>query len=273
MKNKISLITIILLFIAIGAEAQFLTKVSIGLKSGINFTIPNASTQFSVFENVNAGENAFDKNYNPFYQNLGTQYAFLFYYAISKKSYISFQPSIYNYSFKYENIYNWTGNDNTLNLTNNFKHNLQYLDLPLLFKYEFTDKKFQPYAQGGLYYGLLLNSTSYITKTETGDFGTFEYEKEALGSNKNFITSNIGILAGLAITYHFKRSKFGIETNFRYGFHNITDTQNRYSNSQITGKYYDIQDDLKLMNLSLSLVYSVSLQCLKKTIPPSHREF
>ncbi len=265
--------TLFLFFIAISTNAQFLTKVSIGIKAGTNFTIVNPVNKFSVIEGFLSETNSYDKEYRKSYNNYGSQFAFLFFYSLSDNMYLSFQPSVFNNRFKYKNVYNWTGSQYNLELTYDFEQSLQYLELPLLFKYEFGSSKLQPYIQLGGYYSLLLNSTKYISKKETGDFGTFESSIENIGSNENYIKSHIGLMAGLGITYKFKRTKIGLESNFRYGFNNITNTKNRYNNNQITGKSYDAPDDIKLMDFSISLVYIVSLKCIKKTIPPKHREY
>ena len=267
MKLKISAIIAVLLLSISISNAQFLTKISVGVKGGVNFTIPSVITSFSTFENLDT-----EKTYGEFYNNFGSQFAFIVNYSLSEKMSLDFCPGIFTNSYKYENMYTWSGSDN-LTTTYNFEHSLQYIDLPLSLKFDFRTKKLQPYIKLGFYYGLLLNSTSYITRNETGDFGTFDYEKEQLGNNNYYINSKIGASGGLGLSYRFVRSKIGLETGFRYGFNNITDSKNRYSNSQITGKYYDIPDDLKFMNLSVSLTYSISLKCVKQTIPPRHREF
>ncbi len=272
MNYKKTFFIIILFFTTQLVNAQFLTKISIGLKAGTNFTIVNPINKYSVFDDIILGSNSFEKEYKQLFSNYGSQFSFLVYYTLSDKFYLSFQPAINNHIFKYENQYNWQNSSSSQILNYAFEQNLQYVDLPLIVKYEFSKRKLQPFAQIGTYYGVLLNSTKNINKTITNDFGSFEYNKEALGSNTNYLRSNIGLIGGFGLTYKFSRSKLGLETNFRYGLHIITDKHNRFLNSQITGKYYDVPDDIKMMNATVSLVYIVSLKCLKQTVPPSHRE-
>ncbi len=273
MKNKIKLVLFILLVSTIGANAQFITKISIGIKGGANFHVPNQINRNSVFEAANTESNLFDKEYEPFYNNVNHQFVFVGYYKLTEKSYISFQPGISCNSINYSNTYQWQGESNTFDSEYVFKHNLQFINLPVLYKYEFLNRRLQPYIQLGVYYDFLANSTSNITKTETTEFGALEYNKESLGANDFYIQSSVGSIGGIGVTYRFKRSKLGIESNFKYGFFNIADTQNRFNNSQITGKYYDTPDDFRIMNASISAIYTVSMECISKTTPPNHREF
>ncbi|MEJ0032052.1 MAG: outer membrane beta-barrel protein [Bacteroidota bacterium] len=44
---------------------------------------------------------------------------------------------------------------------------LDYADLPLLVKYEFTQNKLRPYVQIGAYYSVLINATKSVTVSGT----------------------------------------------------------------------------------------------------------
>ncbi len=248
-------------------------NLTIGLKSGVNFTIVNPTVRYSVFENSeSSGSPIFEKEYEPFIKNLGFQYAFLTYYSLNENFEITFQPGFYNYNYKYMNEYSWTGSQ-AYSVIYDFKHNIRYIDLPLGLKYNLKKKKLNPYLHAGLYYGLRENSTKYITKTENSTLGEYEFEREALGADSTIITSNIGVFAGLGLEYKFKRSKIGIELNYRYGFNTVTRKDYRYKQNTMIGKYYDVPDDIKLMNASIGILYTVSLKCIKKYPLPIYRNY
>ncbi|MEA2041254.1 MAG: outer membrane beta-barrel protein [Bacteroidota bacterium] len=276
--NNMKIYKKLFLFIVFGAilipniNAQFTRQLSFGLKGGINFTFPNTGTEYSVFESSQIGPDQPDpflKEYEPFTQNMASQFAFISSYAFSDKLSISFQPALFHYNFKYMSQYSWTGSQD-YRLQFDFKQNLQYIELPLLLKFDLSDKKLQPYLQLGVHYSLLNKSTKYTTRTEENIYGEFIHDPLSAGTDSSYITSNIGAIGGLGLSYKFKRSKLGIETNFRYGFHNITRKDYRYRDNEITGQFYDAPDDMKLMNLSVNIVYTVSLRCLKSDPLPSY---
>ncbi len=262
-KKQTLLIIFIGILISSNVKSQkFARKLSIGVKAGVNFTIAKSIESYSVFSNSTSGI-AYMKDYEPINKNLGTQFGFIVHYSLTDKLYLSFQASLFNYNFEYFNEYEWSGTQN-YRLHLYFRQNLEYIELPLYVKWEIGKRKIQPYIQGGFYYSLLLKSTKYVERTESSIFGDFEYETESLGSDNSYITSNIGTVAGIGVSYSFKRSKIGLEANFRYGFHNLTRKENRAQNNTLTGKSYDIPDDIKLMNLSINIVYSIALKCIEK---------
>ncbi len=269
-------ITLIFLFsalISFAANSQIMRNFTIGIKSGTNFTIVNTSVKHSIFENSeSANSSIFEKEYGSFIKNVGSQYAFLVYYTFNNNIEFTFQPGLFNYNYKYKNEYNWTGTQD-YSVIYNFKHNIRYIDLPLGIKYNLNWKKYNPYFHAGFYYGLKENSTKYITKTESSSLGEYKFEKEALGADKTVITSNIGIFAGGGVEYKFEHSKIGIEVNFRYGFNTVTKKDFRYKSNTMAGKYYDVPDDVRLLNISIGILYAISLKCVKKYPLPQYRNY
>lgn len=265
--------TAILSLIPSAMNAQHMRNMTLGIGTDAGFTIIHPIERYSVFVSNEASDSEiFDKNYEPFFKNFGMQYSFIIYYALSDKLELSFQPGLLNYNYKYYNTYDFTGSQ-SYSLRYDIKHNIRFVDLPLGLKYNFKGDKFTPYIHAGIYYGLRENSTKYITKTETGTFGEFEFEKESLGADSTVIVSNIGSFAGFGLSYNFKYSKIALEANFRYGFHNITDKNFRNNNNTLTGKYYDVPDDMRIMNISIGIRYTVSLKCVKKYPLPQYRDY
>ncbi len=128
-------------------------------------------------------------------------------------------------------------------------------------------KPLQPYIELGAYYSLLQQSNKEIATFETEsalNINELELLQEIVPTQNNFLLSNTGIVGSLGLAYRFNRSEIAIETSFRYTVHNISNTNNRYDNYRTLGKYYDVNDDLNLINLSFSLVYLVSIKMPNK---------
>ncbi len=269
----ITFIFLLTTIISLTGNAQYMRNLTVGIKSGANFTIVNPTLRYSVFENSeSANSDIFEKEYELFYENFAMNYAFILDYSISDNLELTFHPGFFNYNYKYNNEYDWTGSQE-YSVIYDFKHSIRYVDLPLGLKYNLKGDKFKPFIHAGIYYGLRENSTKYITRTENSSLGEFEFEKETFGADSSIIMSNVGVFAGLGIAYSFKHSKIGIEANFRHGLNTITRKDYRYNNNTLTGKYYDIPDDMKLVNISIGIFYSVSLKCIVKYPLPQYRNY
>jgi hypothetical protein len=254
-------------------NAQAMRNVTLGLKTGAGFTLAVPSERFSLFENFESvGTDIYDKNYEAVFKNIGLKYTLMISYDLSENFQLTFEPGFMNYNYKYYNEYDWTGSQE-YSVRYDFKHSIRYIDLPLGVKYLFSGEKITPFIHVGVFYGLRENSTKYVATTETGSFGEFEFEKEALGTDSAVIMSMPGAFGGLGLTYNFKHSKIGVEAGFRYGFNTVTNKSYRYESNTLSGKYYDIPDDIRLMNMSISVFYSVSLKCVKKYPLPQYRDF
>ncbi len=251
------------------AHAQFASKLTIGIKGGINYTLATPTKRFDVLTSTNSD---YKKDYLLFDKNMASQYAFLWFYSFNKSLSIGSQVQISTYRYLFENTYNWSDVSN-YSVTYTFDQRHQYLQFPLLFKYTILHKRIRPYIQIGGFYGLRYSSfvTAETIETETGFETTSEPTSKLFSNNEQFLYSNVGATSGIGIVYTFKRSRIGIESNFFYGLKNIADKQNRMNDQQLSGEFYSITDNLLLMHGSISLVYSVSLKCLRRYIPPRYR--
>lgn len=256
------------LFSALNTNAQFLSKLSFGFKGGINFSFPLAKENFSVFTDA-ASPAGQVKEYENLFKNMASHYHFLMYYRMGDLSYIGILPGWYNYNYKYQTKYDWTGAESFTTRFEYKQHNA-YLDIPFVFKQKIKRGSFQPYIQLGAYYSLLVDSKKSINTFETESaFNTSEYElpEETVPTDINFLKSHAGVIGGIGFGYQIKRITIALESDFRYNFHNIADTHNRIKNYRTLGKYYDINDDLNLMNWSISLAFIVDLKCVPEKIP------
>lgn len=239
------------------AQEKFLNKQFwLGFKAGVNLTDPIVQSRYSVIVPSNYDAAFSEKKYES-YNKLGAQATLevTFYF---KGISISAQPTYRTSRFVYSNDYTWTNPDvatDKLNLHFAQEQQLDYADLPLLLKYEFTQNKLRPYLQAGVYYSILVNANKSVTVSGTdnasGGTTTFENEAVVVGS-KNLFTNNWGIIAGAGLNYNLGNVRIVFDASYHMGMSNIANVQNRFSNDRLNG-IGDAQDDLKTNNLVFSV--------------------
>lgn len=265
---KTILFALSLLGTGIPLKSQFISKLSFGMKGGVNFSIPQVKQAYNAFASIEP--DSYNAEQKKITKNVGSQYAFIAAYNFSDRFSLHFQPAWSNYNIKYTNSYTWEGENQNYGSENNFTQKLQYIELPLRLQYQFRKKNWKPYGYIGTAYGLRETATKYISRTEETAYGTFEHNTTALGNDSTYISSKVSAYAGLGLAYQFKRSSLGIETGFTYGFNNITRRDYRYNSTELSGDFYDIPDDIKLHLWSINIVYQVSLRCAKPVPLPSY---
>ncbi len=233
---------------------------TMGIKGGVNFSLVIPTTGNSIFSGSNS-----EKDYNPFYQNLGYQMGFILRYSITQAIKISVQPSINDYSYRYSTEYSWTGSTN-LNYLLEYKQSMRFFEIPLIVGYYFKAQKWQPYVQGGGYYAMLMNSDSYTDITETLDNQILN-SSSTVNSNGIYKKNQFGILAGAGIRYAAGRTLIGFEANYRFLLTPLSSTASRYGNNQVIGNY-DISDDVLFNNIAFTVNITVPLVCNEKKNGP-----
>jgi len=239
-----------------------LEKFSLGIMGGVNFSLVIPLSRSSIFSGQSAED--FEKDYNFFLENLGMQMGFIFMYDLNKIVKLSLQPSSNDYSYKYSTIYQWTGNTN-LQFETLYTQKLRFFELPLIVGFYMTYKKWQPYFQGGIYYGRLINGVSDNSVVETssnlaGSNQSLSYSTSA-NSTDLYQKNHYGILAGAGISYLFGKSRIGLEANYRLLLSNLNTTETQYMNNQVVSGNYDVPDKFKFSNLAVSINIIVPLKC------------
>ena len=230
-------------------------KFGVGIKGGVNFSLIIPLTRNSIFSGQ--AEN-YNKDYDFFIKNVGSQFGFILKYSFSKYIKLSLQPSLNTYSYKYNSEFEWQGNTD-LNYSIDYNHKFKVFEIPLIIGYYMSAKQWQPYLQGGIYYGILTNSGLSSEITET-------YGNQTVISNNNVSSNSIynknqfGIIGGVGIRYAAGKTMIGIETNYRFLMSKLSSTSSRYANNQVTGSY-DVTDNLLFNNLAISINITVPLVC------------
>ena len=240
------------------AQNSFLDKQWwIGLKIGPNLTQATPDTRYSILTPTNYAAVLNDKSYDGFRQ-LGSQ-ATLEITFNYKGIGFSFQPTYRLSRFTYTNQFTWDNSENpaeSLELNYAHEHQVDYADLPLIVKYDFTSNTLRPYIQAGIFYSVLVNANKVveITGTDFASGGTNEFSSEPLivGAKDLFYKGYWGIIAGTGLHYNLGNVRLVLDMSYRIGMSNITNTENRFSNDRLSG-IGDALDDMKTDNLVLSI--------------------
>jgi hypothetical protein len=239
------------------AQEKFLNKQFwLGFKAGINLTDPLSQAGYSVMVPTNYDAATTKKKYERF-NKLGGQATLevTFYY---KGISISAQPTYRTSKFSYSNEYTWEGSPaapTKLNMKFDQEQQLDYFDLPLLLKYEFTQNKLKPFIQAGIYYSILVNATKGVTVsgTDNASGGTTEFKNEpVIVGAKDLFTNNWGAIAGGGLNYNLGNVRVVLDVSYHIGMSNIANVKNRYGNDRLSG-IGDAQDDLRTNHLLVSV--------------------
>lgn len=240
------------------AQNSFLDKQWwIGLKIGPNLTKATPDTRHSILTPTNYAAVLNDKAYDGFKQ-LGSQ-ATLEITFNYKGIGFSFQPSYRLSRFTYTNQFMWDNSENpaeSMVLHYSHEHKVDYADLPLIVKYDFTSNTLRPYIQAGIFYSVLVNANKVvdISGTDFASGGTNEFSSEPLivGAKDLFYKGYWGIIAGTGLHYNLGNVRLVLDMSYRIGMSNITNTENRFSNDRLSG-IGDALDDMKTDNLVVSI--------------------
>ncbi|MEM6522426.1 MAG: porin family protein [Bacteroidota bacterium] len=228
----------------------------LGFRAGANLTDAVPDERFSAFSPINYTEDDLQKEYESF--NLLGGHAGIEITYYHRGFSFSFQPNYRRQRFEYSNDFIWMGTDgtNTVELRYVQDHQLDYIEFPLFVKYDIVRaSQWRPFVQIGAYYGLLTGANKSMevsgSDTASGAVSPFENESVIIGAEDLFIRSSAGLAGGIGLNYDVQNVRIVFDITYRYGLHNITDTENRFSENQLSG-IGDALDDLTLRNISAS---------------------
>ena len=233
------------------------TQLWLGLKGGINFAKALPSERYAVFTSTVSDDlnKDFEKNYDNFSSN-GYQFGMVFNFNFLKFLSLSFQPEYQSFKFGYENKYKWAGTgSNSVILTQHHRFTLNYLELPLVVRFDVLRKRFRPYLQGGAFYRTLLKADENVDYTSldnaSGAKNPIENTYPTIGANDLFIKSGIGLMGGVGMSYDLGNVRLALDAFYKFGFNNITNEKNRYSDDRLTSTG-DVLDNMKIRNIAVS---------------------
>jgi outer membrane protein W len=229
----------------------------LGFKSGINFSTATVTKNYAIISPTNYLPNAIEKKYKRS-EKLGVQAGIeitFFYKGIS----ISLQPTFRNVQLEYSNHYEWTDAENANNyLELNYQQemSMNYVDFPLLVKYNVLNRKLKPYVQAGAYMSLLAGASKSVTVSgrdlASGGENPFENDPVIVGAKDLFAKNHWGLVGGVGLNYNLGNVRLNLDVQYKYGMSNISSTTKRDSSDRLSG-LGDTLDDMTLNNLAISL--------------------
>lgn len=240
----------------------------IGFKAGTNFTEAVSIENYSSFSPANYEASEIAKVFDGFTTpGLQAGLEFTFY---TRGFSVSIQPMFSRQFFSYSTRYAWDDPANPENsLEQNFKveNDLEYLDIPLIIKYDLMQTKARPFIQFGAYYSLLLSAGKTINAsgidTASGAESTFESEEIKVGAGDLFTTSSAGLIGGVGVSVSQGNIRLVFDVNYRYGLNNITNTSNRYKDDRLAS-IGDVMDDMSLRSIWIGIGAQFPLKFISK---------
>lgn len=237
------------------------TRWGFGIKGGLNMTTATPDGQYSVFSFTREPIAALkEKEYYKSSENKGFQVIFVAKYTLFNNLSIVIQPTFISYSYGYRSNFAWLDNENTNNnLYLFYKHEqtLNYIEAPLLVRYDILNTPIRPYVHGGAFYGKLLNALKKVEVSgqdnASGATEEFNGATSTLGIDDQFLKTQLGIIAGGGVSMSLGPASIELGVDYKIGMSNIIDEDSRFSDNTLISGSYDILDNVKLKNLSFSM--------------------
>jgi outer membrane protein W len=276
MKYRLS---IVLLLIASVAYAQrpkarsyrnpFLsTQWYLGFFAGGNLAKGIPVTTYSGYAPLNYDPGSIEKTYSGF-TKVGPQAGLVFMFY-TKGFTIAAKPGVHTYRIEHSTSASWIESVNTTNALNiDYTHTTKfnYVEFPLTVQYDLLQEKIRPYIGVGGYYGLLINASRTVQRSGTdsasGSSGTFTDQPKSIGINDLYIKSSVGVSAFVGASYDPGNIRITLDIGYKFGLNNITNTENRYVNNELTA-IGEAMDDLNLQNLYMSIGFVFPLKFISK---------
>jgi hypothetical protein len=241
----------------------------LGFKAGANLSAVSIEKTYSAISPTNYPDTQTDKKYDA-YKKLGTQATLEVTFYFSGLS-LSLQPTYRHNRFVYENEYHWADGENPnnrLDLKYEQEQRIDYLDIPLLAKYEFTKNKVSPYLQLGVYTSMLIGASKSVdvSGVDYASGGTNEFKDETIivGATDLFARNHWGFLGGVGVYYNLGNVRLNADFLMKGSMSSVTSAKNRFSNNRLSG-VGDTMDDLKLNNMSFTVGCLFPLRFLGKS--------
>ena len=247
--------------------SEFLsTQWWLGFRIGTNLTDVNPTERFSGISPINYSS-GLDKNYDSY--NLAGVAAGLDITFYHKGWSIAFQPNFSRSRYSYQNMLFWEGTTATERFETDFsqEQKVDFFDIPLLIKYDLLKKEIRPFLSIGAYYSFITNAEKELAVNQrdftSGNVRTISLETIKLGVTDNFTGANYGVLAGAGVSFDFWNIRTIIEANYRYGLKNITDTNQRFTESELVS-IGDLNDNVELRSINISASFVFPLRFISK---------
>ena len=214
-------------------------SLSLSFAAGLNISFPKVINSYTI--------STYTKNY----KNGKAQQIGLFAgYNINKR--LGFNAGVHyivnNYSLEY-----------TIQKLNfKYSESLNYLQTHLFARYQVKAKgDFKVFVQAGGWSGFLIQSKYSISQTDSNgvkDDELLRIDATSIRNDKIF-----GVMGGVGISYKLGEGHVFAEMNYQNSFSKINNPEKRIDNQNLIYRYYFIDDDLSINNLTFSLGYTFYL--------------
>lgn len=135
-----------------------------------------------------------------------------------------------------------------------FEETQTRLSFPIAISYDLKTGKIKPFIRAGISFGYLLNSKALVIRSYTDN--SHAEVKGAEVDLKEFRNPfNIWAIIGTGLKYKVKRGNIFLDIKYNFGLFNQVKSSTRYDNSELIYKYYYIDNNFKINNLSISIGY------------------
>lgn len=238
-----------------------------GLTGGMNFTLPQITDNYTVLSSTeDTYDESLEKEYDKLFQNTGIQFGIRYSYNFTNSFSIVAGLNYQSIGFNYFTQYQWIDTLSTHNFTREMHHlqKVSYFSIPVMVKWEAARNQLIPHVQAGVFIDFRHQAKKVIKYDNTIDNKETENQissSSLVSISDQFKKFNMGLIAGVGISYHTKYASFGLESNFKYGFFKVMDDRERYKDKNgLALKYLDVMDQLKLSNLNVQFVITIPIQ-------------
>ena len=214
-----------------------LPRLLLGVKAGINFTMPHIGQRYSILKPALSKDYSYDLAHI-----LGAQLAGVLEYTLTKNLSLCMEVNTISLEFRYNNILEWENTDENQGaaevepLSFIHHHRVYFIELPFLLKHRFvnSESKFAPYLQMGGYLRFLQFANKEIESSLEADP---DGNTKTISFKDQINRFNSGFCVGAGIGYDTKFMGFDFrlefEVNYKHGFNNIVNEDRRYTNKEL----------------------------------------
>ena len=240
----------------------------LGLNAGINYTGVKASQTISSINPIDYDISELAKSYSNYSEpglNIGLVISF-YHHGFSLETQPGFKQHVYGFA----SGMNWEGNTPEQQFRTRLRsqQKLNYIDLPIVFKYELIHTgRSRPFVGIGATYAFLIGAEKNTTITHT-EFTSGEGRSYPGGKiivhNEGQFDNFAAVKAGGGATFDLLNIRAVLEIYYNHGLSNISNEGSRFQINELT-TIGEVNDDLNLNHLSASLSLVFPLRYIDKT--------
>ncbi|MGF1638466.1 MAG: porin family protein [Cyclobacteriaceae bacterium] len=217
--------------------------------------------------NIQANNAANDGNNSDlqgkYLQKLGFQASVVLEILLNDRMSINPELHFTNRNFDYSSDL-FQNEDGTLVSSQSFLERQSWIELPILFTYNFNvSKRWYPYISAGLSGGMLVRNDIQSTREITGTQAVREQTLNFKNAGRN--SWNLSVVGSVGLKYKFGRGYLVFDARYSHGLTSISDAQNILNaNPEYFFDYYGPYHDFKINNAIFSTGYLLNIYKPKK---------